>query len=607
MGNEQVTSIVETFSSQLINRLSAIKDEIEFFINNGYLDYAQNMKNKFSYTNTFLYIKEKVDFYEVYFPLQISYNERNKEKYNWDGDNIDKLFEISNYIGVIGRAGSGKSMITKHLFLQALKSNQIIPIYIELRSVNINEYDGSIVDYIKKKVLNNFPIPNDRILNRLFSYGAFLFILDGYDEINSKFKRKLAEDLDSFIDKYPKNRFFMTSRPGVNMEIFPRFICFSTKTLTMDQVISFVNIQLKHDNILASRIIEEISKPQNGVYTNYLSNPLLLSMFILTYNSHPSIPKKKSTFYWNVFDTLSTKHDSITKQGGFMHERKTSKHLDIDDINKILQWFSYLALLEGYCFFDNSYIHEKFELIKEILNIQFNNIDLIDDLNVATGILITEGIYYRFPHRSIQEYFAVLLVCKQNTDNKISFYTNRLPIYETKYGNLSNLFELFIELDNLFFLKYYVQNILKDFYATVKSSNESETINNYLKQFFSKISVNINALDKKKAFIQEIGFRYPRISILNSFLDFGNSRVLIYNLEEKAIQSNITTKSFENIMPNNKILVFTQNKSNLIITELLQKTDGILYVTKYLNKVKTEIERIDKMLSKEENSITSFF
>lgn len=35
-------------------------------------------------------------------------------------------------------------------------------------------------------------------------------------------------------------------------------------------------------------------------YMRYMKSPLLLSMFILTYNEHPELPRHISSFYYNV-------------------------------------------------------------------------------------------------------------------------------------------------------------------------------------------------------------------------------------------------------------------------------------------------------------------
>ena len=60
------------------------------------------------------------------------------------------LFSKNSKITIIGSAGSGKSTIVKYLFLNCIEEKDYIPIKIELRY--LNEFDGSLEDYIKERI-----------------------------------------------------------------------------------------------------------------------------------------------------------------------------------------------------------------------------------------------------------------------------------------------------------------------------------------------------------------------------------------------------------------------------------------------------------------------
>ena len=61
-----------------------------------------------------------------------------------------------------------------------------------------------------------------------------------------------------------------------------------------EEIKSFIKRQFgKAEQELADKIIETISNEESKTYKSFLSNPLLLSMFIITYQTDSNIPQKK--------------------------------------------------------------------------------------------------------------------------------------------------------------------------------------------------------------------------------------------------------------------------------------------------------------------------
>lgn len=119
---------------------------------------CENMKH----LKTFLFNYKTVDFDKVYYPLSII-GSHNGNKIIID-NGLTKLFKNKNCITIIGSAGSGKTMLTKRIFLSALKTLKLIPIIVEFRKLEEGE---SIENYIKIKVLN-FNSNNDE--NKLLKF-----------------------------------------------------------------------------------------------------------------------------------------------------------------------------------------------------------------------------------------------------------------------------------------------------------------------------------------------------------------------------------------------------------------------------------------------------
>lgn len=473
-----IIQLLNTFKEPLFNVTKDFKEEFVNAFNSGLNNYLENYYDKYSKTKTFIYREERVDFYDIFYPVTLS----QKGQKLGNITDLKELFKNGNFLTIIGSAGSGKSMLMKHIFLSTIKQSFRIPIVVELR--NLNDFNGTLFDYISEIILRNRLNSSKKIIQRALNDGSFLFLFDGYDEIFSSSKDKITKQIEDFVDTYNKNIFVVTSRPGANCESLERFDNYRVQSLSKNQIVEFINLQYKNEESKESseKIISVIENPQNKDYKEYLSNPLLLSMFIFTFNNYPELPKSKNKFYWNVFDTLCTKHDSFTKKGSWLHERK-SKLLN-EDFENILKWFSYITIFKGKYNFDEAYLKSMLLDIKDKLSLTVNHDDLVYDLTVSIAILILDGTDYTFPHKSLQEYFCAYLIKGLNEDQKQKIYSekfNHLSSFSTG-GNL-NFYKLCYELDKHYFTKYFLIPRAKDFISTIDNSSDEKLIKSFMKEF----------------------------------------------------------------------------------------------------------------------------
>ena len=452
-----ILELISLFKDELVKTIGVLTDEIKQSLDDGLQNYTTNWYNKISNVKTFLFSENAVDFEEVYVPLSLQFQKKNINLPN----DISSFFKISNCITILGHAGSGKTMLMKHSFLNILRNGYLIPIIIELRRVDNTEF--SLSEYISSLVFKLNLSRNETIFNRLMEEGKFVFFLDGFDEISIKNKEKRTAEIEEFVDRYNKNSFMLTSRPGAGAETLSRFRSYHVCDMNNEQIKSFVMKQAKYmdeeGDLIAQKILGSIFSTDSSMFIDYLRNPLLLSMFILTFKYTPELPSKKSGFYYNVFDTLYCKHDTTSKSGGYLHERKCKK--EKEQYKQILQSFSYNSYFDSKYEFDSAYINRLFEEIKKKLSVKFDNDDMIYDLSVSIGIWVLDGLAYNFPHRSMQEYFAASLISQSEEDIKKMVYSN---VMTRKYGyDGFNFWSLCQEMDEFCFIKYFVLKNLKDF------------------------------------------------------------------------------------------------------------------------------------------------
>lgn len=497
--------------SSLINPIKdtfyTISDEWSNFFEFGLEQYLYSQLKKYYYTNTFLHRGEQVKFYDIYHPIKATYKELIT-----DFEDIESIFENYSKIIISGSAGSGKTTLIKHLFLQSIKNRVRIPILIELR--HLNDYDGSIEKLITDKILNNSIKPNATILKRALRSGKFIFLLDGYDEIFSNKKNEINRHLEEFIDQYSKNIFFISTRPGSGIEVFSRFNTFKVNKLDDDDVVSFVDKVVQNEE-RNKRIKDVIVLPDNNSYLEFLRNPLLLSMFILSFENHPEIPQKKNAFYRNVFDTLYSKHDGITKNS-FPREKLTK--LQREDFETILSRFAFVSSVQGDYMFTEELLVDIIEKIKKNFDKDFDTKDLIYDLYTTISILVLDGFEYYFPHRSMQEYFTALFISKLPPNKKADAYKKLFNVLKESTNDKSfTLWNLCIELDNITFTREFILPKLKDISKKLNVSDKSKRLNNFL-DIINPVFVNINGS------IHIYRIRYFQ----NSFIEF--CKILDYSL-----------------------------------------------------------------------------
>ncbi|WP_405571883.1 NACHT domain-containing protein [Winogradskyella sp. Asnod2-B02-A] len=432
-----------------------------------------NLYERFRLTKNLLFRNEPIDFYSNYLPLTLK-SENNFLRIN----NPLELIENYSKTVILGSAGSGKTTLLKFILLKSIEHSNSIPIYLELR--NFISEKHSFEDFVCDALSLNY----NQEVKELFESGNFIFLFDGFDEINFSQGRDVIEQIQKFINKYNKNKFVITSRPGTNIESLSQFHIVEIAPLNVNDISLYIE-RLELSNHKKDMFYDSIREDSN--FQQYLTTPLFLSIYInyIIGQNELNIPKSKSIFFRNIIDTLFSKHDSVSKLG---YVRNKLSGLNKDELEYVSIILAFRALITSKYMFTKDNLISELELIKRNQGIEFENEKLIYDLTITVNILIHNVDYYSFPHILLLEYLASLFISRLSLNTKVAFYEKILMGKQIQLS--SSLLNFLYELDTQIFLKTFLIPVIDDFNLRYSNENLEIVVNEFIELNFRNSNRN---------------------------------------------------------------------------------------------------------------------
>jgi len=224
------------------------------------------------------------------------------------------------------------------------------------------------------------------------------------------------------------------------------------------------------------------------------------------------------------------------------------------------------------------------------LDLDFSESDLLEDLLVAVPLFLKDGNYYRWAHKSLQEYFTAQFIYLDLGENKNSFLQS-LYVHEALEKFL-NVLDLFYDMDYKSFRNIIIYHILKEFFENYKTNekllmnllSEDEIIERSEQSFKLALYVSKTNNETLKAkYKVEICGPYKRKHQLiskyiqvNSFAEnnhciiglLGNKKNQIIKIRNNigliAPAWNVQAKDIVGIMKDNDSFEMHSNKKNLL-------------------------------------------
>lgn len=486
---------------------------IDHYFESKFQDYLTESFEKNAVLNTIAYKKKKVLLNDVYVPLNLVC-EQSREEIKIE--NFDyKLFEETNKILITDTAGMGKSTLAKKMLISCIELNQGVPLLIELR--RLSKGKGIIDEIIEQLNPINEKIDKQFILD-LIKKGDFVFFLDGYDEISLSERGFVTTDIEKFVSKARKNKFILTSRPEDALSSFGEFKKFKIKALNSNEAFALLEKYDNHGEV-SQLLIAKLNEQE--VFQNikeYLTTPLLVSLLYTAFEHKQKIPFKKHVFYRQVYDALFETHD-LSKGNSF--ERDKYCKLGSDDFHRVLRIFGYLCLKSG----------NKIEFTRDELTTTIQkSIDYCGDLEIKPSAFIKDllstvpifnkdGIYFKWSHKSLQEYFTAQFIYLDSKEKQkdmlehISFHPNNKSYF--------NVLDLYKSIDPVGFESIVTYKLVNDYLSYIKNTykNFSGSEKDFRQQHcFDKDIYLINAQVKIKVDTADYVFDLLREQLNDSLL-----------------------------------------------------------------------------------------
>ena len=296
-------------------------------------------------------------------------------------------------------------MLMRHLVLNAILQKIKVPIFIQLQRLNQSDLDlnGLIQQTLSE---NKFKLDVEYIAKAI-KEGHFVLFLDGLDEVIETRRQETSQSIQDFARVNDQNTVVVSSRPDQELEGWQEFTLLKVQPLSLDLAHELVS-KLPYDDELKAKFLEELRTSLFKKHESFLSNPLLLSIMLLTYGQSANIPEKLNVFYNQAYEALFERHDAL--KGGYRRVRRTK--LDIQDFAKVFSAFCLQSYDKGQLEFSRVEALDLIDKTKVIVSLDTSKEDFLKDSLQAVCLLVEDGLKIVFSHRSFQEYFTARFIAE---------------------------------------------------------------------------------------------------------------------------------------------------------------------------------------------------
>ena len=591
--DSNITKFLIAMSKKATKYCVAKYKNLEMKLNKGLPEYIKANYQRCAYVRTLLKRDRPTELDKIYEPLQFKID-----------DDILKEDEIKSSIStdlhrtiISGYAGNGKTIFLKKIYKELI-DNQVnfYPIFVELR--NISSGDQTLLDYIYQSIVTY----SDSFTQEQFTYGLkkglFYFLIDGLDEVSDSQQSNIQEEIIKLTLKYPDCPFVVTSRPN-EFTTWENFHVAHLLPFDYRQCQSFIK-KIDYVEERKTDFLEFLTEDKFEEHEEFLSNPLLASMMLLTFDEYGDIPAKRHIFYEKCFQVLIKEHDASK---GRFHRPLKSK-LSHENLEKVFMYFCAITYQQKKYRFSLQEIDKFIDLASKTLSSDkiCKGNDIRYDFVYSVSLLLQDGNFFEFIHRSFQEYFFAKFIVndrKFELENKLDNIDNLFSFEK------ANLIAMIDDMDHDYFETDYVLKkltILNEYFESIDAENKPEKI-------FGQFNDSLSIYSKNDNFYLSI---FPDSLLLISDIDDKERKLNYFILSNVDIKYrnlmfnyslNLSSDDILKVISNNnsciKKITNRNNTDQVIIIRLDRKTLIELNCTKYAQLIKKGLnDYYDDILSR---------
>lgn len=326
-----------------------------------------------------------------------------------DGEILDRCKAHSTSLLVSGLAGSGKSMFMKWLTLslvEAVPATQRIPIFVEMREVDPERLGLPLDQMIFQQASSDKSHATFNQFHVGLTHGMFTVVIDGLDEVPIRFRNSILLEISDFQRRFPDASIICSTRPNRSIESSAGLTVAHVQPMTLDQITQVID-RAVFDAVKKSYFIERLRDNLYSRHQSFLSNPLLATIMLITFDVSTEVPSRLSLFYSQVFEALFYKHDS--SKG--VYSREHYAKLEIDQFEAVLRALCFQSYANSKLSFEMSDLTDYVrKALRQTRLEQISPVDFIKDCMQSLSLMQEDGLYISFVHRSFQEYFTARFV-----------------------------------------------------------------------------------------------------------------------------------------------------------------------------------------------------